>query len=1098
MTTENVAVLFTDVVGSTELAQRLSPDAADEARRRHFSILRQATAEAGGAEVKNLGDGLMVVFSSASSALSCGVAMQQGVERDNRDQEHSMGLRVGLSGGEVTREDDDYFGDPVIEAARLCATCRGGQILAADVVRAMAGRRSRHAVNGVGALTLKGLPDPVETVEVTWEPLGAEADERPLPARLTGGPSVGVVGRETEIEALVAATKRVAHTEGTEVVLISGEAGVGKTTLVAEAARAAFDDGACVLFGHCEEDLSIPYRLFSEALGQYVTYAPEEQLLDHVATYGSDLVRLVPALASRLPDLPPSTATDADTERYLLFGSVVGLLATVSQRQPVVLVLDDLQWADKGSLLLLRHVVSAENPMRVLVFGTYRDSELSYSHDLLDILGALHRNSGVTRIELSGLDDTGVVSLMEAAAGHALDETGVDLAHAVYRETDGNPFFVSEVLRHLTETGSIYQDGGGRWVTVASLEDTALPDSVRVVIGGRVGRLSQDAQRVLSQAAVIGQEFDLDVLARSTGTSEDDLLDVLDNATAVSLVREQPEEPGHYRFAHALIRRTLYEDLGPTRRARAHRRVGEALEELCGDRPGGRVGELAHHWFSATQPVDVSKAIEYSRQAADASLAALAPDEAVRYFSQAIQLLGQHTESNPLLEVDLLIGLGSAQRQAGVPVFRETLLDAAGRAGALGATDRMVEAALANNRGLFSSLGVVDDEKVKVLETVLDTMSPDDSSKRALLLATLCNELTHTRTLEKRQALANSAKDMARRLADHATVVQVLNLVEQPLEVPPTLEQRVVDATEALGLAETLGDPNHLYWATVYRRISAMAGGNIEIPTQCLAQARSLSDRLRQPILMWVTAFHEAAQALLLGDPERADTLATEALEIGTECGQPDAVSFYGSQLIIVRHQQGRLGEMIPIVEAVAAETGMAGYSAALAAAYLDADRDRALALLEDGTATGFNEPMRIGWTETITAFAQVSIELHHSKSASLLFDLFAPYRNQMGFNGLMPLEPMAMYLGSLASVLGRYDQAEAYFIASSEFSDRMGAKFSAARTDLSLGRMLLQRQAAGDAERARGLLTRAQTAAATHGYAGVERSAGEALSQLD
>ncbi len=197
---------------------------------------------------------------------------------------------------------------------------------------------------------------------------------------------------------------------------------------------------------------------------------------------------------------------------------MVGLLSAISKQQPVVLVLDDLQWADKGSLLLMRHVVAAEEPMRVLVFGTYRDSELSYSHDLVEILGALHRNSGVAHIELGGLDDSGVLSLMEAAAGHALDDTGVDLAHAVYRETDGNPFFVSEVLRHLSETGAIHQDAGGRWVTVASLEDTPLPDSVRVVIGGRVGRLSQRAQRVLSQAAVIGHEFDVDVLARCTGS----------------------------------------------------------------------------------------------------------------------------------------------------------------------------------------------------------------------------------------------------------------------------------------------------------------------------------------------------------------------------------------------------------------------------------------------------------------------------------------------------------------------------------------------------------------------------------------------------
>jgi predicted ATPase len=1010
-----------------------------------------------------------------------------------------MGLRVGLSGGEVAREDDDYFGDPVIEAARLCEYCHGGQILAADVVRAMAGRRSRHPVNLVGPLALKGLLDPVETVEVAWEPLrGSAIGEIPMPARLTVRPTVGVVGREAEVGLLSAVAKRVAHAEGREVAFISGEAGVGKTTLVAEAARAAFDDGACVLFGHCEEDLAIPYRLFAEALGHWVTHAPEEQLLAHVDTHGSELARLVPALARRLPDLPPPTASDADTERYLLFAAVVGLLAMVSQQQPVILVLDDLQWADKGSLSLLRHLVAADLPMRVLVLGTYRDSELSYSHDLVNVLEALHRQSGVTRIDLTGLDDTGVIAFMEAAAGHALDDPGVDLAHAVYRETDGNPFFVSEVLRHLSETGAIHQNESGRWETVATLEDTALPDSVRVVIGGRVGRLSRDDQRVLSQAAVIGHEFDLDVLARSAGASEDAVLDVLDRATVVALVREQADSPGRYRFAHALIRRTLYEDLGPTRRARAHRRVGEALEELYGDHPGGRVGELAHHWFSATQPVDVSKAIVYARQAAEAALAAVAPDEAVHYFAQALQLLGQQYEPDALLEVDLLIGLGTAQREAGQPSFRETLLDAAHRAQALVATDRLVGAALANNRGLFSSLGVVDGEKVEVLEAVLEAMTPDDGNKRALLLATLCNELTHGRSLEERQALAHSAKDMARRLGDPATIVQVLNLVEQPLEAPPTLDERVTDTIEALRLAEMLGDPYHLYFAAVYRRISAMDSGNVEIPTRCLELMRSLSERLRQPILMWITKFHEASEALVVGDPERAEALSTEALEIGTECGQPDAISFYGSQMVIVRHQQGRWGELLPVIESVAAETGMPNYKGALAAAYLDADEEQALVLLDAAATDGFALRMGIGWLEAIIAYAQVAIELHASKPAALLFDLIAPYRDQVGFNGLMPLEPVAMYLGGLATVLGRYEKAEDYFVQSAEISDRMGAQFCAARTEVLWGRMLLERNAPSDTERARGLLTRAYATGAACGYGNVERLAKDALAHLD
>jgi class 3 adenylate cyclase len=240
VTTENVAVLFTDMVGSTALASSLSADAGDALRREHFSILRRAIAEAGGTEVKNLGDGLMVVFATASAALSCAVAMQQGIDRDNCASDRTIGLRVGLSVGEVTREVDDYFGDPVIEAVRLCASCDGGQILAADVVRAMAGRRSQHECASVGPLMLKGLADPVEAVDVRWEPLGGiETNAVPLPGRLSVRPPVGVVARDAEMVTMADAFKRVVGGEGREALLISGEAGLGKTTLVAETARAA-------------------------------------------------------------------------------------------------------------------------------------------------------------------------------------------------------------------------------------------------------------------------------------------------------------------------------------------------------------------------------------------------------------------------------------------------------------------------------------------------------------------------------------------------------------------------------------------------------------------------------------------------------------------------------------------------------------------------------------------------------------------------------------------------------------------------------------------------------------------------------------------
>jgi class 3 adenylate cyclase len=514
MTTENVAILFTDIVGSTEWSQRLSAEVADEVRRGHFAVLRQAIADTGGTEVKNLGDGVMVVFASSSAALDCGVAMQQLVEQANRGSAESIGLRVGISGGEVDREEDDYFGDPVVEAARLCARCDSGQVLASDIVPAMAGRRSRTNHRPLGELELKGLPDPIATVEVLWEPVAGVAGGVPLPDRLAVRPGVGVVGRDGELQMFADGFKRVSSDGVRELVLVSGEAGLGKTTFVAEAARTAFDQGACVLLGRCEEDLATPYQLFAKALTHYVTHAPEEQLVAHTDVYGSELQRLVPALGQRLPGLPRSTDTDPETERYLLFAALVGLFAAMSQEQPVVLVLDDLQWADAGSLQLLRHLMSQDQKMRLLVVGTYRDNELSRAHPLLDTLGALRRRDGVSRIELRGFDDAGVVAFLEAAGGQTLDDAGMGLAMSVYRETDGNPFFVSEVLRHLVDTGAIYCDTDGRWAGAEGLEGVILPDSLREVIGARVGRLGEGAQRALSLAAVIGRDFELDVLAR--------------------------------------------------------------------------------------------------------------------------------------------------------------------------------------------------------------------------------------------------------------------------------------------------------------------------------------------------------------------------------------------------------------------------------------------------------------------------------------------------------------------------------------------------------------------------------------------------------
>jgi len=946
---------------------------------------------------------------------------------------------------------------------------------------------------------LKGLSEPVTGVEVLWERLG-DADTRtsvPLPRRLGARPFAGVVGRETDLASIKDALKRVAEGEGREVILVSGEAGLGKTTVVAEAARSALEGGACVLFGHCEEDIAVPYELFAEALGHYVAHAPEPQLRAHLERHGSELARLAPALASRITDLPASKATDSDSERYLLFAAVVGLLTQISAEQLVVIVLDDLQWADRGSLQLLHHLVSVELPLRVLVLATYRDSELSHASALVEALGALRRQIGVSRIELSGLDDHGVVTLMEAASGQTLDEDEIGLAHAIYRETDGNPFFVIEVLRHLSETGAIVQDETGRWVRSERLHEASLPDGVREVIGARVVRLGKRAEEILSVAAVIGRDFDLDLVAKAARASEDEVLEVLDAAAAAALVRELDAPPGRYSFAHALIQRTLYEDLGPTRRARRHRRVAEALEALCAGRPGNRVGELARHWVSATQAQDLDKALEYTRQAADAALASLAPGDALRYYLQALDLLAQVHDPDPVVEIDVKIGLGAAQRQVGNPAFARTLLDAGHVAADRGDTGRLVKALTANDRGQVISVSSVDTDKVELLHRALEQLHDGDRD-RAVLLATLCSENAFETSLEHHLALAEQACRAAEASGDEPTIVRVLNQISLPCRAPQTLELSLSRSAEALTRAERVGDPILRFVAAATRIPIVINHGDIDEVDRCLAITGTIMTQLGQPTFAWGHNFLAATRAQIAGEVDRAEQLANMALQIGTESGEPDAFLLYGTQFMAASWQRGTMGTLIPLIQqAVADNPGVPGLPAALAVAHLEAGTDdEALRALERGLES--TTPPDGAWLTETTMFAEVAVECHVSDAATLLFELLSPWASQVSASGMTAEGPVSHYLGGLSSVLGRYDEADGLFSVAEEWCRRNGAAYFGARTDLWRGRMLVERDGPGDPERAHQLMTRAHSVSVANGYGGVERRAAAALQGLD
>ena len=454
------------------------------------------------------------------------------------------------------------------------------------------------------------------------------------------------------------------------VVLFGGEPGVGKTRLAAALAAFAYEEGGgVVLAGRCDEDLGVPYQPFVEALRHFVDHTPPEHLRDRLGRYGGELVRLLPEVAERLPDLAPPLRSDPETERYRLFDAVAGWLAAVSSEQPLLLVLDDLQWAAKPTLLLLRHVLHAAEPLRLLVVATYRDTDIGRGHPLGELLADLRRDTGVERIALSGLTVAGVVGYLEAASGHALnDEDDTALALAIHDETDGNPFFIREVLRHLAETGGI-AERDGRWGPTVDIDRLGIPEGVRDVVGRRLSRLSDLANQALTAAAVIGTAFDVAVVGPVCGLDDDELLAALEEAEAARIVAEVPSIAPRYRFAHRLVRDTLYDELSAGRRARLHRRAAEAIESVHAGRLGEHLSALANHYSRAAAPAGetAGKAVGYAVQAGERALAQLAHDEAVAWYHRALDLIDGAGAFDEAARLDVLVALGEAQQLAERP-----------------------------------------------------------------------------------------------------------------------------------------------------------------------------------------------------------------------------------------------------------------------------------------------------------------------------------------------------------------------------------------------------------------------------------------------
>ena len=1096
-----VTFLLTDVVGSTRLWDANPTDMA-QALARHDALLRSAVETYGGTLLKARGEGdsTFTVFRRATDAVAAARAAQRALASEAWPAGAALEVRMALHTGEAIERDGDYFGPAVNRVARLRSVAGGGQVL---VSRSTTEVVIDHLPGDcqlveLGPQELQDLARP-ETVYLlvtqivagtgtaTPEPSATRTSGRvPLPTALASHPFAGFHGRHQEREVLARCLKDVEAGQ-LRLALLAGEPGIGKTALAAEVAQRAYSDGATVLYGRCDEDVGLPYRPWVEALGHLVDCIDDETLEAVGSRRLGELARLVPQVAERVSKIAPVTSIDPETERYLLFGAVATVLQAAGAAGPVVVVLDDLHWADKPTLSLLRHVVSAAEPQPLLVIGTYRANEIFAEHPLADTLAALRRGHGVERLSLTGLADHELVAVVESASGQQMAGAELDLIHAVHRETDGNPFFAWELILHLSESRTVALSEGGRWSLSADLGEVSLPDSVREVIGRRIARLGGDVQPVLATAAVIGRDFDLDLVVAALDTDLEGVLVALERAEAAGLVTSVASR--RFMFSHALVLHTLVQDLSPTRRAAIHGRVAEAIEEL--GLAESSVTELARHWAAASTPARSDRAVEYARRSGEQALRALAPDEAVRWFNQALALLGQQGSPDPAMRCELLIGLGDAQRQIGDASFRQVLLEAAGIAQELGDTERLTRAALANTRGTVVG-GIVDQGRVHVLEAAIEAIGPEDSPDRARLLSRLAEELYFSADHRRRRALAEEGVAVARRVGDRSTLALALYKFCWANALPDNLEQRRAMATEALDIAQTLGDPI-LIWSCRWCQVAASyEAADVEEVDALFEQQARLEREIGQPAIVYLGTQNRITQDLAAGRFDDAERAANEAYDLGVATGQPDALTLFGAQLLWIRWHQGRLDELLDLyLETVDSTPDLPALKTGINLVLLESGRaDEVVIDLEEIRTLPYDG----AWIGGLTLSAEVAARLGDRVAAQAIFELLAPFPAYCWYVFSMGTGAVAHYLGLLATVLDRYDQADGYFAQALDIHRRLGDPFYVARTQLAWGQMCLERGGPGDAERGVVLVEESRQVAEHFGLRGVLRAADAVL----
>jgi class 3 adenylate cyclase/tetratricopeptide (TPR) repeat protein len=865
---EMLSIVMTDVEGSTALRRTRGDRFVNEILGLHGAIVRDQIGTCGGQERQFLGDGFLLSFQSSSAAVRCAIGVQRAHDEHNAsDPQRQVRVRIGIHVGEVSEREGLLYGQAVHVAARITAAAAGGQIFVSDAVRQQVEPGAEWRFVDSGLFWLKGFDERWRLFEVSRDQVAPVQRRSVMPPPLTP-----MVGRDSE-----QANLRRAVDEGLAgrggLALVAGEAGVGKSRLVAEIGGEAEARGMRVLTGHCiEMDSAPPYLPYVEMIEQAIS-SPRSPLAlrEALGDVAPEIARIAPALRRLYPDIAPPVELPPELARRYLWNSFREFVTRGAQTQPLLLVLEDLHWADDSTLLLTEYLAPLLPEMPVRIIGTYRDDEVDISDPLSRMINQLGRRRLIDRISLRRLSFGGVRAMVEALAGQPPPE---ELVRVIDSETEGNPFFVEELYLHLAESG-VLLDERGRVRADLKVAEASVPESIRLVVGERLSRLSHRTREALVAAAVSGRIFAPDFVGELAGVDTDALVDAFEEAEGARLIAPVKGD-GNLAFSHELIRQSLLADLSTLKRERLHLQAANAIERRYADDLEEHAADLTHHLSRAGRLADRPRLVRYLTIAGERAADAAAFDDAVAHFEQALSLLER---GNRDTRAELLERLAMALRSVGRwDDALSTMNEALDLYQALLRTDALGRLSWAMVSQLTWTARVA--EAVQAGQRALAALGDIASADRARLLSAMGWAVSLGGDHAKAKQMFDQARALADRVGDERALADVLHMqtlhhfgyAEFPAGVSAGLR-----AAEVFDREGALWDLCSVQAFVIYQD---GALGSQEQATKLADKTMAIAERLGHLGAIFLLLLYRAREAVTLADLKSLEALGPLMVDI--------------------------------------------------------------------------------------------------------------------------------------------------------------------------------------------------------------------------